>query len=399
MRKGSFEMNTLSKNISCKQTGTTAGRQAGTMGESIALEGNCSFDVKKTSHEHQECVKVLIVGGTGYAGQELARLLCAHPRVSSIAISSTSYAGHEYSKVFPGFGKRLAVTCQSSEDDILMQASECDLVFFALPHGVAVSKINAELLANTRIVDLSGDFRLKTLTPESALAAAKLPNLSVYGLPELNREEIVHAHLIANPGCYATAAILALYPLIKAGLLVENSIIIDGKSGVTGAGRSVSLPLHFNECNESVKTYKAPTHKHTPEIEQALSAFARNQILTTFAAHLVPMNRGILLTAYATLTAAVGDEDVAAIFNKQYGEEPFIRMVPQAAGFPETRWVKGSNFCDIGFAVDHRAGRIVIVSAIDNLMKGAAGQALQNMNIMLGLPETTGLESVPIFPA
>lgn len=350
-------------------------------------------------------VNVSVAGATGYVGQELIRLLLQHPAVGKVAVASNSHTGESYEDLLPGFSglngisDKLVSTCAATDVNALAETS--DVVFLALPHGVAGGAVKASTLAKTKIIDMSGDFRLQDGdsrgTWYGGTENGEVASQAVYGLCELNRKLIAKASLIANPGCFATAAILALTPLIKFGVIAPNSIIIDGKSGVSGAGRAATLKTHFNECNESIKAYQLPIHRHTPEIEQELGRFTADDVITTFAAHLVPMNRGILITAYATLSKKFNNEEVLSIYNECYGQEPFIRIKPTGMPLPETRWVKGSNYCDIGFAVDERSNRIVVVSAIDNLIKGAAGQAVQNMNIILGIDETTGLNQVPTF--
>lgn len=359
-----------------------------------------AIDAQKTK------VNVSVAGATGYVGQELLRLLLQHPAVGKVSVASNSHSGESYEGILPGFAnlhgasEKLNSTCEDTNVDALAESS--DIVFLALPHGVAGNAVKASALAKTKIIDMSGDFRLESSEARGTWyggneEGTSVTSQAVYGLCELNRNLIGKASLIANPGCFATAAILALTPLIKSGVIAPNSIIIDGKSGVSGAGRAATLKTHFNECNESIKAYQLPIHRHSPEIEQELGRFTTHDVITTFAAHLVPMNRGILITAYANLTKKFNNEEVLSIYNECYGQEPFIRIKPTGMPLPETRWVKGSNYCDIGFAVDERSNRIVVVSAIDNLIKGAAGQAVQNMNILLGIDETIGLNQIPTF--
>lgn len=342
-----------------------------------------------SSRSENALTKVAVVGGTGYAGQELIKLLSMHPHVELTAIGSNSHDGEIFSDVHPGFSGIVDKICGDLNVEEL--AADNEVVFLALPHGAAAKSITQDILDQTIVIDLSGDFRLSNSTNHMQSKPA------VYGLCEFNKSEIARATFIANPGCYATAAILSLVPLVKAGLIAEDSIIIDGKSGVSGAGRTASLPLHFGECNESMKAYQLPQHRHTPEIEQILARYTANEVVTTFAAHLVPMNRGILLTAYAELNYPTSYEGIISAYNACYKSEPFVRLMESRSVMPETRWVKGSNYCDIGFAIDERSNRIVTVAAIDNLIKGAAGQAIQNMNIILGLDETTGLKQIPSF--
>lgn len=335
--------------------------------------------------------KIGVAGATGYTGQELIRLLAQHPHVELVALASKSFDGNDFASCFPGFRGFVNTVLCPVDLDYLTDVS--DIVFLALPHGIATNLVTKSALSKAKIIDLSGDFRVKS---KSDLQNNEIRETAVYGLCEFNRAEISHSSLIANPGCYATAANLGLAPLVKAGVIAPGSIIIDGKSGVSGAGRSPSLTTQYNECNESMTAYQLPTHRHTPEIEAALGQFTKSDVITTFAAHLIPANRGILLTAYANLNHEISTEEVRTMFEQFYLSEPFIRIMPGST-YPETRWVKGTNYCDIGFAVDERAGRIVVVSAIDNLGKGAAGQAVQNMNILMGIDETTGLRQIPTF--
>jgi N-acetyl-gamma-glutamyl-phosphate reductase len=375
--------------------------------------------------------KVAIVGATGYTGQELVRLLLQHDQVEIKALTSQSYVGNKFSNVYPNATRFTDLVC--SEGDIEKLSTEVDVIFVALPHGHAAKAITRKVLDNCRVIDLGADFRLKN--PDDYKTWYQLehanPGLldeAVYGLPELNRADITSARLVANPGCYATCSILTLAPLLHSNLIDKTSIIIDAKSGVTGAGRSLTLGVHFDEVNESLKAYKVASHRHTPEIEQALQAVADHPLTLTFTPHLIPMNRGILVTAYANLKKGVKASDINAAYKAKYGNEYFIRLYNDAndgdaeanrsgAGgsgsggggssgksneaytLPETRWVKGSNFCDIGVTVDERNHRLIAIGAIDNLVKGAAGQAIQNMNVLFGFDETTGLKQMPIFPA
>lgn len=345
-------------------------------------------------------IQVGIVGATGYAGQELLRLLMQHSECEVKYITSRSYVGEHFSNVFGNFVKIAEDKC--IEKEMVELAKEVDVLFIALPHGIASANINNKLLSLTKVIDLGADYRLKDINVydqwyKTEHKSSDLLEEAVYGLSELKRETIKEARLIANPGCYTTCSILSLTPLLKESLIDTDSIIIDAKSGVTGAGRGLDLGLHFSECNESIKAYKLAAHRHTPEIEQELSVAAGEDITLTFTPHLVPMNRGILITAYAKLKDNYSYQDIKGAYEKYYKDEYFIRLLPEGT-YPETKWVKGSNFCDINFIVDQRTNRIIVVAAIDNLVKGAAGQAVQNMNIALGLPEKTGLEYIPMFP-
>jgi N-acetyl-gamma-glutamyl-phosphate reductase len=367
--------------------------------------------------------KVAIIGATGYTGQELIRLLLQHDKVQIHAAVSRSYAGKQLSSVYPNFARTADLVCSSSDIDRV--ANEVDLIFLAMPHGKAAEVVTPDLLQKCAIIDLGGDFRLKDPAAYDEWYGFKHPKPAllkeaVYGLVEHNRSQIAGARLIANPGCYATCSILTVAPLLKAEAVQPDSIVIDAKSGVTGAGRGLSLGVHFDECNESLKAYKVAEHRHTPEIEQALASFSKQLSAISFTPHLVPMNRGILVTAYASLKRPMLTEKLASIYEEQYGDESFIRLFNRSTSkpngsnshsaatlssaieeypFPETRFVKGSNFCDIGVTVDERTQRVVAIGAIDNLVKGAAGQAIQNMNVLFGWPESTGLNQPAIFAA
>ena len=341
-----------------------------------------------------------IIGATGYAGSELVRLLQNHPEVEIKTITSQSYEGKAYGDVFENY-RHDSLICET--ENIEKMAEECDVIFLALPHGVASKKVTAQLLEKTKVVDLGADFRLKDIDVytewyQVAHDAVNLLEEAVYGLCEINRAETAGKRLVANPGCYTTCSILSLYPLVAEKMIDLDSIVIDAKSGVSGAGRGVNLGVHFTETNESIKAYKVASHRHTPEIEEQLSYAACESVVLSFTPHLVPMNRGILATCYAKLLHKYTYEDVRAAYIKHYGNEFFIRLTKKGV-FPETKWVKGSNFVDIGFAVDERTNRVVVTGALDNLVKGAAGQAVQNMNIIFGLDETMGLTSAPMFPA
>ena len=348
-------------------------------------------------------VKAAIVGATGYAGQELVRLLVQHPDVDLTAVTSQTYKGTKIADVFPSLRGYVDLECIDA--NLTELSKGCDVLFVALPHGVASGAVTKEVIGNCRVIDLGADFRLKDAAVYEKWYHTKhgspqlLPG-AVYGLPEWREKEITSARLIANPGCYATAAALALLPLVQSKLVDPRTLIVDAKSGVSGAGRAPSLGTHFNEVNETIKAYGLATHRHTPEIEEQLHAFDPS-IRLSFTPHLVPMNRGILATTYASLNDNIHIDDVRAAFEKCYSGKPFVRLCPaepKESSLPETRWVKGSNFCDIGMAVDERTRRVIVVSALDNLIKGAAGQAVQNMNIVFGFDQTTALGQLPVFP-
>lgn len=344
-------------------------------------------------------IKTGIIGVTGYAGSELFRLLYSHPKAEITVVTSQSYANEKYGDVYTNYS-HLNITC--NEENIEEMAEICDVIFLALPHGVASKKVTENILSKTKIIDLGADFRLKNsdIYEQWYKTEHKNKNLlkeSVYGLCEIHRDEIKNKSLIANPGCYTTCSILSLYPLLKENIINKNSIIIDAKSGVTGAGRGVTLENLYCEVNETIKAYKIASHRHTPEIEQELSIAAGEEINLIFTPHLTPMNRGILATIYACLNENYSYDDIKSVYEKYYKDEYFIRLTNENV-FPETKWVKGSNFCDIGFKIDERTNKIIVVGAIDNLFKGAAGQAVQNMNILFGLDEKTGLDCIPPFP-
>ncbi len=344
-----------------------------------------------------------VLGATGYAGQELVRLLAQHPDVQLKAVTTQSYGSQNITDVFPHLKGAVSIAC--TENDI-ETASECDVVFVALPHGVASHMLTKDILKKTRVIDLGADFRLKDVGTYEKWYQTEHGNKTLiadatYGLTEWNEEAIAKSNLIANPGCYATASSLVLLPLLAEGIIDPSSIIVDAKSGVSGSGRTATQAVHYNECNETIKAYGIATHRHTPEIEEQLSKHAPG-VKISFTPHLVPMNRGILVTAYATLKQKVTSTKALDVFKKHYDQKPFVRLCKQdenPSQLPETRWVKGSNFCDIGWVVDERTNRIIVVAALDNLMKGAAGQAVQNMNVMFGLDQVRGLSHVPIFPA
>ena len=345
-------------------------------------------------------IKVGIIGATGYAGAELLRLLAKHPEVEVIKVGSKSYAGEEFASLFGNMRGFCDTECD--DVDLAEYAKECDLIFTATPQGYLGSILNKDILQNVKIIDLSADYRLKDVAiyEEWYKIEHKSPELlpdAVYGLCEINRETIKDTALLANPGCYTTCSILSSYPLVKEGIIDPNTIIIDAKSGTSGAGRGAKMPNLYCEVNENVKAYGVLSHRHTPEIEEQLSYAAGENIKIIFTPHLIPMNRGILVTGYANLKKSVTKEEVMAAYEKHYKDEQFIRLLPYGM-CPETRWVEGSNYTDISFKLDERTNRIVFMAALDNLVKGAAGQAVQNMNIMFGFKEDTGIDAIPMFP-
>lgn len=361
-------------------------------------------------------IKAGIIGSTGYAGAELVRLLLGHPDAQIVWYGSRSYVGEPFGRVYGNLFKIVEASCLDDNMDQL--SKEADVIFTATPQGLCASLVNEEILSRCKVIDLSADFRLKDVSVYEKWYGLKHANPSyieeaVYGLCEINREQIKKTRLLANPGCYTTCSILTLYPLVKEGIIDPDSIIIDAKSGTSGAGRGAKLPNLFCEVNESIKAYGVTSHRHTPEIEEQLGYAAGRELMLNFTPHLVPMNRGILSTCYANLNKAwlqkitdgrgesMDPGAVAAAVRKaylrSYQDEFFIRILDDGV-LPETRWVEGSNFVDIGFKVDARTGRIVAIGAIDNLVKGAAGQAVQNMNLMFGSDEKAGLLGAPLFP-
>ena len=345
-------------------------------------------------------IKVGIIGSTGYAGQELVRLLLHHKEAEIVWYGSRSYIDKKYSDVYKNMFKLVDMSCQ--DDDMETLAEKADVIFTATPQGFCASIVNEDVLKKTKIIDLSADFRIKDVNTYEQWygithVSPQFINEAVYGLPELNREKIKSTRLLANPGCYPTCSTLSIYPLAKAGLIDMSTLIIDAKSGTSGAGRSAKVDNLYCEVNENIKAYGVATHRHTPEIEEQLSYVSGEQVLLNFTPHLVPMNRGILITAYATLKKPVTYEEVRQIYDECYEDEYFVRVLEKNV-CPETRWVEGSNFVDVNFKIDERTNRVIMMGAMDNLVKGAAGQAIQNMNLMFGLPENEGLKLVPVFP-
>ena len=345
-------------------------------------------------------IKAGIIGATGYAGGELARLLLQREDVQILWYGSRSYVGQKYASVYPNLFQIVEDSCQ--DDSLKELADRADVVFTATPQGFCASIIEEEILSKVKVIDLSADFRIKDqeVYEKWYKLEHKSPQFleeAVYGLPEVNREKIREARLIANPGCFPTCSFLAVYPLVKEGLVDPNTLIIDAKSGTSGAGRGAKMDNLYCEVNESIKAYGVGTHRHTPEIEEQLSYAAGKPVTISFTPHLVPMNRGILVTAYASLNGKVTEEEARAAYEKYYRDEYFVRLLEPGA-VPQTRWVEGSNFADVNFKIDPRTNRVVMMGAIDNMVKGAAGQAIQNMNLMFGLPEQTGLKQLPMFP-
>ena len=345
-------------------------------------------------------IKVGIIGATGYAGGELARILMGHKDAEIVWYGSRSYIDKKYADVYQNMFQIVDAKCL--DDNMEELAKKADVIFTATPQGFCASVISEAILADTKIVDLSADFRIKDVATYEKWYGIqhKSPQFieeAVYGLCEINREDVKGARLVANPGCYTTCSILTAYPLAKEGLIDMNTLIIDAKSGTSGAGRGAKVGNLYCEVNENIKAYGVASHRHTPEIEEQLGYAAKEDERISFTPHLVPMNRGILATEYATLTKQATYEEIKAVYDKYYKEEKFIRVLEEGV-CPETKWVEGSNYVDINFKIDPRTNRIIMMGAIDNLVKGAAGQAIQNMNLMFGLPESEGLELVPMFP-
>jgi N-acetyl-gamma-glutamyl-phosphate reductase len=345
-------------------------------------------------------IRVGIIGSTGYAGGELVRLLVNHKEAEIKWYGSRSYVDKKYADVYQNFFQIVDDKCL--DDNMEALADEVDVIFTATPQGLCASLVNEDILNKVKIVDLSADFRIKDVkTYENWYGMEhKSPEFikeAVYGLCEINREEIKHARLIANPGCYPTCSTLSIYPLAKEGLIDMSTVIIDAKSGTSGAGRGAKVDNLYCEVNENIKAYGVANHRHTPEIEEQLSYASGEEVFLNFTPHLVPMNRGILITAYATLKKDVTYEEVKAVYDKYYANEKFVRVLEKDV-CPQTKWVEGSNYVDVNFKIDPRTKRIIMMGAMDNLVKGAAGQAVQNMNLMFGLKESEGLELVPMFP-
>lgn len=345
-------------------------------------------------------IKVGIIGSTGYAGAELVRLLMGHKEAKIVWYGSRSYIDQNYASIYRNMFELVDAKCM--DDNMAELAKQADVIFTATPQGLCTSLVNEEILENTKIIDLSADFRIKDVATYEHWYGIehKAPQFieeAVYGLCEINREDIKKARLIANPGCYPTCSTLSIYPLAKEGIIDVNSIIIDAKSGTSGAGRGAKVANLYCEVNENIKAYGVANHRHTPEIEEQLSYASGKDVLLNFTPHLVPMNRGILITAYANLTKDISEDEIREIYAKYYKDEYFVRVLDKGET-PETRWVEGSNFVDVNIKVDPRTKRVIMMGAMDNLVKGAAGQAVQNMNLLFGLDEKEGLMQPPMFP-
>lgn len=345
-------------------------------------------------------IKVGIIGATGYAGGELVRILMGHKEAEIVWYGSRSYVDQPFGEVFQNFFQIVDAKCL--DDNLPMLAKQVDVIFTATPQGYLASILTEDILAETKVIDLSADYRIKDVDVYEQWYGIthKSPQLipeAVYGLCERNREQIKQARLVANPGCYPTCSFLSIYPLAREGYIDMSTLIIDAKSGTSGAGRGAKVPNLYCEVNESIKAYGVAVHRHTPEIEEQLTYASGVPTVINFTPHLVPMNRGILITAYASLKKQADYETLKAVYDQYYKDEFFVRVLKENV-CPETRWVEGSNFVDVNFRIDERTNRVIMMGAMDNLVKGAAGQAVQNMNLMFGFPENEGLKMVPLFP-
>ena len=351
-------------------------------------------------------IKAGIIGATGYAGSELVRILMNHREAEIVWYGSRSYIDKKYYEVYQNMFRIVENVCR--DDNLAQLAEQADVIFTATPQGFLAGLLTEEILSKVKIVDLSADYRIKDVAVYEKWYGIehKSPQFipeAVYGLCEVNRNQITEGtRLVANPGCYTTCSILTAYPLVKEGLIDVDTLIVDAKSGTSGAGRGAKVPNLFCEVNENIKAYGVATHRHTPEIEEQLSIAGGCEVTVNFTPHLVPMNRGILVTEYAKLKRKADGtlpawEEIRAVYDKYYGKEKFVRILDKGI-CPETKWVEGSNYVDVGFVIDERTGRVIMMGALDNLVKGAAGQAVQNMNLLFGLKESEGLELVPCFP-
>lgn len=344
-------------------------------------------------------IRVGIVGASGYTGAELVRILVNHPAVEITLATSRQYAGKPLAQVFPHLAGRSNLVCQDLP--VEEYAAMADLFFTAVPHQTAMALVPKLLAAGKKVVDLSADFRIHDAAVYEEWyqphTAPELLASAVYGLPELHRAAIKTTRLVANPGCYPTSVILGLAPLLKAGLIDADTLVVDSKSGTSGAGRSAAVGTLYCEVADGFRAYKVAEHRHTPEIEQELGKLAGKPVVISFTPHLVPMSRGILSTIYAKATKTMSQAELDALYQDYYKNETFVRVLPSGA-LPATQYVRGSNYCDLAARLDKRTGRVIVVAAIDNLVKGAAGQAVQNMNLICGLPEGQGLDVVPFFP-
>lgn len=345
-------------------------------------------------------IKAGIIGATGYAGQELVRLLLGHKEVEIVWYGSRSYVDQRFASVFGNYVKLVDDVCKG--DDLDKLSEEVDVIFTATPQGYLAGVLNEDILSKVKVIDLSADYRIKDVKRYEEWYGIKhgspeLIDEAVYGLCEINREDIRKARLIANPGCYPTCSTLSIAPLAKRGWIDLGTLIIDAKSGTSGAGRGAKVPNLFCEVNENIKAYGVATHRHTPEIEDQLSYISGENVVLNFTPHLIPMNRGILITAYANIVGEHTEEELKSAYHEDYDDEYFVRVLDGTVP-PETKWVEGSNFVDVNIKADPRTGRVIMMGAMDNITKGAAGQAVQNMNIMFGFDEQEGLRLIPMIP-
>ncbi len=345
-------------------------------------------------------IKAGVIGATGYAGQELVRLLLAHKEAEIVWYGSRSYVDKKFASVFGNVFQIVEDVCK--DDNLHELAKQADVIFTATPQGYLAGVLDDEILNQCKVIDLSADYRIKDVAVYEKWYGIehKSPQYipeAVYGLCEINREQIRKARLIANPGCYPTCSTLSIYPLAKEGLIDMGTLIIDAKSGTSGAGRGAKIQNLYCEVNENIKAYGVTSHRHTPEIEEQLSYAGGQKVTLNFTPHLVPMNRGILITAYASYRKGVTKEQIRQAYENAYKNEYFVRVLDEDV-CPETKWVEGSNFVDVNVKVDERTGRVIMMGAMDNITKGAAGQAVQNMNLLFGLEETEGLRYVPMVP-
>jgi N-acetyl-gamma-glutamyl-phosphate reductase len=343
-------------------------------------------------------IRASIIGASGYGGGELVRLLSRHPDVTLVHLTAETRKAEPYGDVFPNLHGLISQVTEDADLDAI--GADSDVVFFALPNGLPMT-MAPKLGPRPKIIDLGADFRFRDPATyqtwyKAAHASPELLAEAVYGQPELHRDSIGSARVVGNPGCYPTAALIAIAPFIQNGIVHREAVIVDAKSGVSGAGRGASLGTHFSEVNENVKPYNVAAHRHMPEMEQEVSLLAGRPVMVTFTPHLIPMTRGILATVYMRLAHGVTQAEAEGVLLEAYAKEPFVRVL--RGGLPQTKATYGSNYCDVAVRVDARAGTLIVMAAIDNLVKGASGQAIQNMNIMCGLPEATGIDGVPLYP-
>lgn len=361
---------------------------------------NKKSELPKYGGMEDAMIKAGIIGATGYAGQELVRLLLQHKEVEIVWYGSRSYVDKKFSSVFGNVFQIVENICKS--DDLHTLAKEADVIFTATPQGYLAGVLDDEILSQAKVIDLSADYRIKDVAVYEKWYGIthKSPQYldeAVYGLCELNRKQVKKARLIANPGCYPTCSTLSIAPLAREGLIDMDTLIIDAKSGTSGAGRGAKVPNLYCEVNENIKAYGVATHRHTPEIEEQLSYISGKDVTLNFTPHLIPMNRGILVTAYAKYKEGVTKEQIREAYVKAYQDEYFVRVLDEGV-CPETKWVEGSNYVDVNVKVDERTHRVIMMGAMDNITKGAAGQAVQNMNLMFGFDEAEGIRLVPMVP-